>query len=414
MRKHVVAASLGALAVAGLAWAASGSGLTKVGGGSILLPAANSPAASAPLIQATPAAVDAGQMVLAADGKHIVDSYICVFKAGAVGRGQEHAEANRAANAASGQVGHVYQHALQGFSVHASAQAVAQMRRNNARIDYCEQDAVATIIDPISAQARPGGGGTTQPPQTLGADITRVNGGNTTSTKTAWVIDTGIDLDHPDLNVDVARSKNFVSRETSPDDLNGHGSHVAGTIGAKYNTIGSVGVSPGNLLVAIRVLDRRGSGSYSDVIAGVDWVAGNADSGDVANMSLGGPVSVSLDTAVKNAAAKGIKFALAAGNETDDADNHSPARADGPNIYTVSAVNSSDVFASFSNFGAHVDYAEPGVSIYSTWKDAGYNTISGTSMASPHMAGILLFGTPATSGFAINDPDGNPDPIGSK
>ena len=412
-KKTILAASAGVAALAGIAWAAAGGLSASGGGGFVLLPAgAGGGGASGPqAIQPSPAA-DSGEFQLAADGHHIVDSYICVFREGAVGRGQERAEANRSANAAGASVGHVYENTIHGFSVHASAQGVARMQAANRNIDYCEQDQVATIIDPVQAQARPGGGGTTG--QTFGADITRVGGGTTTAGGTAWVIDTGIDLDHPDLNVDVGRSMNFVSRETSPDDLNGHGSHVAGTIAARNNTFGVVGVSPGNTVVAIRVLNRRGSGAYSDVIAGVDWVGGHGAQGDVANMSLGGPVSTALDDAVIAAAKTGVKFALAAGNEGEDADLHSPGRAEGTNIWTVSAVNSSDTWASFSNFGSHVDYAEPGVSILSTWKDGGYNTISGTSMATPHLAGVLLFGSPATSGFAKNDPDGNPDPIGHK
>ena len=150
------------------------------------------------------------------------------------------------------------------------------------------------------------------------------------------MIDTGINLNHPDLNVDAARSRNF-SNGNSPEDGNGHGSHVAGIIGAKNNSIGVVGVSPGATLVAVRVLNNAGSGSNSDVIAGVNYVAANGQSGDVANMSLGGGVSQALDQAVVNAAATGVKFTLAAGNESDSATNHSPARANGPNVYTVSA-----------------------------------------------------------------------------
>jgi subtilisin family serine protease len=414
MKKSILAASAGVAALAGLAWAAAG-GSGHGGGGFVLLPASSGAGATSgpQAIQPSPAA-DSGEFQLAADGKHIVDSYICVYRAGSVAPGQERAEANRSANAAGGSVTHVYVNTIRGFSVHASAQGVANMQAHNPRIDHCAQDQVATIIDPVDAQARPGGGGGSGAQQTP-AGITRVGGGTTTASGTAWVIDTGIDLDHPDLNVDVARSRNFVQRETSPDDLNGHGSHVSGTIAARSSdNAGVVGVSPGTTLVAVRVLNRRGSGAYSDVIAGVDYVGGAGKAGDVANMSLGGPVSADLDNAVIAAAAKGVKFALAAGNESEDADLHSPGRAEGTNIWTVSAVNASDTWASFSNFGSHVDYAEPGVSILSTWKDGGYNTISGTSMATPHLAGVLLFGSPTTSGFAKGDPDGKPDPIGHK
>ena len=378
-----------------------------LGNGVILLPTTSQIAAtSVPLVRATPAAAAEGT-VLTADGQHIADAFICVFRPGAVGRGSERAEANRSANAAGGSVGHVYDVALQGFSIHASARGVAQMQRNNARIEYCEQDAVATIVDPINAKAQPGGG--TQPVQLVPQGIGFVNGGATTSTHTAFVIDTGIDFTHPDLNVapqgngDDGASANFVSRETSANDLNGHGSHVSGTIAAKNNAIGVVGVAPGSRLVAVRVLDRRGSGSYSDVIAGVNYVAKFGKAGDVANLSLGGPVSTALDSAVLTASSGGVWFALAAGNETDDANNHSPGRVNGTFVRTVAAFNSvNGVWASFSNYNlAIVDYAEPGVSVYSTWKDGGYNTISGTSMATPHMAGILLLGGPASATTSV-------------
>ena len=387
MKKSILAASVGTVALAGLAWAAAGGMGNSNGGGAVLLPASSqsASAASAPMVQASPAAAGDGTQ-LAADGKHLVDAYICVFRAGAVGRGNERAEANRSANAAGGGVGHVY--------VHASARGVEMMQRNNPRIDYCEQDQVMSVVDPVLADARPGdvtvtAGGTQQTPP----GITRVNGGVSGATGTAWVIDTGIDLTHPDLNVDTVRSRNFVTRESSPNDLNGHGSHVSGTIAAKDNTVGVIGVAAGAKLVAVRVLDRRGSGSNSDVIAGVDYVGANGALGDVANMSLGGGVSTALDTAVLNASSK-VKFALAAGNDGGDANLHSPARVNGPNIYTVAAfAATTGAWASFSNYGKPpVDYAEPGVSVLSTWKSGGYNTISGTSMATPHMAGLLLLG----------------------
>jgi len=414
MKKQLLGVSVGAVALAGLAWAAAGGMGNGKGGGFVLLPSSQGSGggASAPVVQASPEAAS-GELRLASDGKHIVDSYICVFRAGSVGRGQERAEANRSANAAGGRVGHVYQHALQGFSVNASERGIAQMRRNNPRIDYCEQDQVMAIVDPVVAQGKPGGGGT-PPAESTPPGVVRVNGGLTSGfSGSAWVIDTGIDLDHPDLNVDVARSRNFVVREESPDDLNGHGSHVSGTIaGVKGNGIGTVGVAAGAQVIAVRVLNRNGRGANSDVIAGVDYVKANGRAGDVANMSLGGGVSTALDTAVVNASST-VKFALAAGNETDDANNHSPARANGPNIFTIAAFSPhTGNWASFSNFGKPpVDYAEPGVSIFSTWKDGGYNTISGTSMATPHFAGLLLLGSVRTDG-AVNRIAGDSYPIG--
>jgi subtilisin family serine protease len=348
-------------------------------------------------------------------GDLITDSYICVFNKMAVSRGQVQSEANRAAQAHGGRVTHVYSTALRGFAVNMPDHAVARMKAKNPNIAYCEQDQIMAI-PPLHITAKPGGGGGTQPPQETPWGITRVKGGGAGTFGTAWVIDTGIDFTHPDLNVDTARSRSFLGGTTTPADQNGHGTHVAGTIAALNNSIGVIGVSPGARVVAVRVLDRRGSGSNSGVIAGVEYVAANGQPGDVANMSLGGGVSAALDTAVINAASGGVKFALAAGNETDNANNHSPARANGPNVYTVSAFSTGDRWASFSNYGnPPIDYAEPGVSIKSTWLSGGYNTISGTSMATPHLAGILLArATPAADGVVSGDPAAPADTIGTR
>jgi subtilisin family serine protease len=346
-------------------------------------------------------------------GDVIADSYICVFKKIAVSRGQVQSEANRSAKANGGRVTHTYSASIRGFAVNMPAHAVQRMQNGNPNIAYCEQDRVMAI-PPIQADAKPGGGGTTQPAQVVPWGITRVNGGAAGTFGTAWVIDSGINLTHPDLNVDTARSRSFLGGTTTAADENGHGTHVAGTIAAKANTIGVIGVAPGAPVVAVRVLNRRGSGSNSGVIAGVEYVAANGQPGDVANMSLGGSVSQALDDAVVAAAgSSGVKFTLAAGNESDSATNHSPARANGPNVYTVSAFATGNLWASFSNYGnPPIDWAEPGVSIRSTWLSGGYNTISGTSMAAPHLAGILLAGPVRQDGVVLGDPDGNLDKIG--
>lgn len=310
----------------------------------------------------------------------------------------------------AGEIEEIYETALQGFTV---KMAPGQARKMNVdpNVGYIEEDKVISL-SPIEMNAKPGGGGTTPPAEQTPWGITRVGGGATYSgSGVAWIIDSGIDLDHPDLNVNTSRSVTFLGSRTTPDDENGHGTHVAGTVAAIDNSIGVVGVAAGATVISVRVLDRRGSGSISGVIGGVNHVAANGVAGDVANMSLGGGVSASLDAAVLAASAK-VKFALAAGNESDDANNHSPARVNGPNIYTISAMSVGDKWASFSNYGnPPVDYCAPGVSILSTWKDGGYNTISGTSMATPHVAGILLLGNIRSTGIVIGDPDGNPDPI---
>ena len=311
-----------------------------------------------------------------------------------------------------GVVEHVYGNSIHGFSVKIAPGQLKKLQEDPS-VKLIEEDQEMTLGEPVVKpfKGKPGGGGGTSPAQQIPWGITRVGGGtNYTGSNVAWIIDTGVDVTHPDLNVDASRGTTFIRRST-PDDDNGHGSHVAGTIAALNNTIGVVGVAAGATVIPVKVLDRNGSGSYSAVIAGVDFVAANGKSGDVANMSLGGPVSDALDAAVLAASEK-VKFALAAGNEGDDANNHSPARANGPNVYTISAMNSSDNFASWSNHGnPPIDYCAPGVSILSTWKDGGYNTISGTSMATPHAAGVLLLGAAHKDGNVNGDPDGNADPI---
>jgi subtilisin family serine protease len=306
-------------------------------------------------------------------------------------------------------IGFVYEHAMQGFSFQGSERA-AQRIAALPGVLMVEADGIASIGD-VEVAGKPGDDVSAMA-QTVPWGITRIGGARSGAGKTAWIIDTGIDLDHPDLNVDVARSANFVTKgQNSPDDGNGHGTHVAGTVAALDNGIDVVGVAAGAKVVAIRVLDNSGSGTWSGVIAGIDHVAANGASGDVANMSLGGGANTTLDNAVKNAASKGIKFALAAGNSGDDANKYSPARVNGTNIYTVSAIASNDCLTSWSNYGnPPVDYAAPGASILSTKKGGGTTTMSGTSMAAPHVAGLLLVGL-RSDGKACNDPDGNPDPI---
>jgi len=310
------------------------------------------------------------------------------------------------AGISDGEVEFVYGTALKGFSVKISYGQLKKLQ-DDSSVSLVEEDMTISLIQPYG---KPGGGNTPLA-QVIPWGITRVGGGATyTGTNKVWIIDTGIDLDHPDLNVDVANAANY-TRAKSADDDNGHGSHVAGTIAAKNNTIGVVGVAAGAKVVPVKVLDRSGSGSTSGVIAGIDYVASKAVAGDVANMSLGGGISTALDNAVLNAS-QNCKFALAAGNETDDANNHSPARVNGPNIYTISAMAQGDVWASYSNYGnPPVDYCAPGSSIYSCYKGGAYATLSGTSMATPHAAGLLLWGNISTSGYVSGDPDGTPDPI---
>ncbi|MRS04234.1 S8 family peptidase [bacterium] len=301
----------------------------------------------------------------------------------------------------------VYSSAIQGFAVNLSESEVATLE-NNPNVSGVWPDMLFTL-------AKPGTNPSDPPKQVTPYGITRVGGPtNYTGSAKAWIIDTGIDLDHPDLNVNTTLARTLVPRTSSAEDDNGHGTHCAGIVAAKNNTIGVVGVAAGATVVPVKVLDRRGSGAYSIIIAGVDYVAGAATSGDVANMSLGGGAYKPIDDAVIAMAKAGVRVSLAAGNESDDANNHSPARANGLNIYTISACDGADKWAYFSNYGnPPIDYCAPGMSILSTYKGGALATMSGTSMAAPHACGVLLLTgrVPDSDGFVSGDPDGNPDPI---
>jgi subtilisin family serine protease len=308
----------------------------------------------------------------------------------------------------------VYGDALLGFAGTFTDEQIKAIK-SDSRVDYVEQDQVMRISDGFADDGK----GSTNTvsrteAQTTPWGISRVGFGNYAGgARWAWVIDSGIDGTHPDLTVDTQLSKSFVSGYSGTQDGNGHGTHVGGTIAAKNNTIGVVGVAAGATLVSCRVF-AGSNGSNSAVISAVNYVKANAYANDVANMSLGGGLSTTLDNAVKSAATAGVYFALAAGNEAQNANNVSPGRANGTRIYTVSAMDINSRYASFSNFAnPPIDICAPGVNIESTWTGGGYKSISGTSMATPHVAGVLLIngGTFTTQGTVLNDPDGNADRI---
>jgi hypothetical protein len=222
-----------------------------------------------------------------------------------------------------------------------------------------------------------------------------------------WVIDTGIDSDHPDLNVvtDTRYAKSFIG--TSFEDCNGHGTHVAGTAAAKNNDFGVVGVSAGAPVVPVRVFGCTGSASTSNILAAINHVGANDLPGDVVNMSLGGAFGANCNTnspystALKNLGAAGTLVALAAGNSAADATTFSPACTNGTNIMTVASMTCSKTFSSFSNYNrSAVDVIATGSNVNSTWLNGGYKSISGTSMASPHVAGMMHArgAVPATNG----------------
>jgi len=385
-----------------------------------------------------------------ADAKVVPGQYIVVLSDDANPAGLAKAHGLTARN--------VYTKVFKGFAAAIPAQAIKGLQ-HNPHVLWIEPDrevhAIAqtlpTGIDRIDAElAFPG--------VPVDADVA--------------VIDTGIDLDHPDLNVvggvDCRRlDKKTGQCKVGGDDDEGHGSHVSGTIGAYDNGIGVVGVAPGVRLHAVKVLDRKGSGWLSWIIQGIDWVTQNADVIDVANMSLGGggfDDSDGLDCSYSNdaehlaicaAVNAGVTFVVAAGNEMDDAANHTPAAFD--EVITVSALadfdgapggtgsgyyafsscteDVDDSFACFSNYGHDVDIMAPGVGIYSTYQNGGYASSSGTSMACPHVAGaaallkaddpsltpeqvkiaLIAGGDPApcdtADGTCDDDPDGIQEPL---
>jgi subtilisin family serine protease len=305
---------------------------------------------------------------------------------------------------------HVRLRAARGFTAFVPPGHLNALRADS-RVKFIEPDGVVSLDLPRDnggMQARPGGG------QRTSYGLARVGGSTDGSGKTAWIIDSGIDLDHPDLNTTRNCHVSFV-RSTTPDDGNGHGTHVAGIVAAKNNSVGTLGVAANANVCSVRVLDNSGSGAWSWIVAGIDYVAQNGVNGEVANMSLGGTGSnATVEQAVLDAS-KTVTFVLAAGNNGVHASGFTPARVNGSNIYTVSAIDSRDCMASWSNFGnPPVDYAAPGVGILSTWRGGGTKSISGTSMAAPHVTGILLVSNVRTSGSAQCDPDGKPDPIASR
>jgi subtilisin family serine protease len=216
---------------------------------------------------------------------------------------------------------------------------------------------------------------------------------------TAYVIDTGVRVTHQDFEGRASHGYDAIDDDNTADDGNGHGTHVAATIAGAAH-----GVAKKANVVAVRVLDDNGSGTTEQVIAGIDWVTQNHEGPSVANMSLGGGADPALDAAVAKAIASGVTFAVAAGNESTDAGQGSPARV--PEAITVASSTEDDAQSDFSNFGQIVDIYAPGSDITSAWNDSdtGTETISGTSMASPHVAGaaaVYLAGHPDAAPAAV-------------
>jgi subtilisin family serine protease len=301
-------------------------------------------------------------------------------------------------------INHTFDHAFCGFSCMATENEIKKMMQGNSKITgYVKDQKVSAAVVKDSLRILRA----TNLTQTVGGFIKRL-GDDRSSRKAgtgspsvpinpnvyAFVVDTGIDATHPDLNIDAMVSKNFVgTNATLWNDQNGHGTHVGGIIGAIDNGKGIVGIAPGTKLVAIRVLDADGSGYYSDIIAGLNyilqWQTNNPTKKAIVNMSLGGPANTSFDNAVKKLLTANIPVVVAGGNEAQNVSFVSPARI--PNAITVGAYDSTNnKYASWSNYGKGTDILAPGVNIDSTYMGGGYAVLSGTSMATPVVVGSIV------------------------
>ncbi|CAL9450077.1 S8 family peptidase [Streptomyces sp. enrichment culture] len=345
------------------------------------LGAAASVALVAGLVSALPAgaapAAPEGRIQYAGDANAVAGSYIVTLKAGEARSGTAEGRAVAARHGA--EIERTYTRALNGYEVEASETeakrlaadpAVASVVQNRTfHVTGTQPNPPSWGLDRIDQRNLPLNSSFTYP-DSAGEGVT------------AYVIDTGVRVSHSDFGGRASDGYDAIDNDNTAQDGHGHGTHVAGTVAG-----GSYGVAKKAKVVGVRVLNNSGSGTTAQVVAGIDWVARNAVKPAVANMSLGGGADSALDTAVRNAVASGVTFVVAAGNESTNANTKSPARV--TEAITVGATTSGDARASYSNYGAVLDLFAPGSSITSAWRtsDTATNTISGTSMASPHVAG---------------------------
>ncbi|WP_030252236.1 S8 family peptidase [Streptomyces violens] len=349
-------------------------------------------------VTALPAqAAPAEGTVIGAGAKNAVQgSYLVTLKKSA-GLKAASADGRRLISAHGGTVQHTYTAALNGYSAHLSAAEARRLAADPA-VDQVFQD---TTVHATGTQANPPSWGLDRIDQTnLPLNRSYTYPDSAGSGTTVYVIDTGVRISHQDFGGRAVNGYDAVDNDNVAQDGNGHGTHVAATAAGT-----SYGVAKKAKVVAVRVLNNSGSGTTAGVIAGIDWVTKNHSGPSVANMSLGGGASTALDTAVKNSIASGVTYAVAAGNSNLDANTSSPARV--PEALTIGATTSTDARASYSNYGSRLDLFAPGSSITSAWRtsDTATNTISGTSMATPHVAGaaaVYLAGHPSASPAAVS------------
>ncbi|SCL25719.1 S8 family peptidase [Micromonospora inyonensis] len=340
-----------------------------------------------------------GAILQAGGDTAVADSYVVVLKETSVARTGVDASARSLAREYGGTVARTYQHALRGFEVRLSESAARRLAAHPS-VQYVQQNHRVSIAATQSPTPSWGLDRVDQRNLPLNNSYTYPNNG---SGVRAYIIDTGIRFSHGDFGSRAVSGFDAIDGG-SADDCNGHGTHVAGTVGGT-----AYGVAKGATLVGVRVLDCGGSGTYAQVIAGIDWVTGDHDPGEraVANMSLGGGFDQATNDAVTRSIADGVSYAVAAGNESgSNACNVSPAST--PTAITVGATESTDARASYSNIGTCLDIFAPGSAITSAWHtgDTATNTISGTSMASPHVAGaaaLVLAANPSHTPQQVRD-----------